>query len=183
MPQIFYFSLFFTFFSPSVALTHIAETLTIIRRRWILFILAVCCSMILIYKNTIVHPYMLADNRHYVFYVWNKFYGKYWWFKFVMVPSYLVCILIIYNSILLRSAGFRLMIAICTMSIILQKLIEVRYFIIPFLIMRLSIASVKFKLLILELIFYVGINFIVFYLFSTKEIYWNDYIYVQRLIW
>lgn len=141
------------------------------------------CSVILIYKNTIVHPYMLADNRHYLFYVWNKFYGKYWWFKFVMVPLYLVCILILYNSTLIGSAGFRLMLTICTMPITLQKLIEIRYFIIPFLITRLTITSVKFKLLILELIFYICINFIVFYLFSTKEIYWVDYDHVQRLIW
>lgn len=134
--------------------------------------------------NTIIHPYMLADNRHYLFYVWNKFYGRFWWFRFIMAPFYLLSMTILHQSISARSAGFKLIYALCTIiSIALQQLIEVRYFIIPFLIARLSTTSVKFKLIILELVFYLAINAIVFYVFSTKEIYWENYDYVQRLIW
>lgn len=140
--------------------------------------------MIVIHNNTIVHPYMLADNRHYLFYVWNKFYGKYWWFRYAMAPIYISCMVIIYQTFSMKSAGYQLIFIICTIvSLALQKLIEIRYFIIPFLLLRVSTHSAKFKLLILELILYLFINAIVFYLFSTKEIIWNDYNYVQRLIW
>lgn len=184
LSKIFYFSLFFTLFAPSIAFTYIGPAIGTLRRRWILAILAIILSMVIIHKNTIVHPYMLADNRHYVFYVWNKFYGRYSWCRFAMAPFYLVSTIILYHSISVRSAGFQLVYALCTIvSIALQQLIEFRYFIIPFLIARLSIASVKFKLIIFELVMYLTINAIIFYLFSTKEIYWNDYDYVQRLIW
>lgn len=138
----------------------------------------------IICTNTIVHPYLLADNRHYIFYIWNKFYGKYTWFRFTMVPFYLISIGILYQSIAIRSAGFQLTYMLCTiLSIAFQQLIELRYFILPFMIARLSTSSVKFRLLILEIIIYIIINTITFYIFSTKEIYWNDYDYVQRLIW
>lgn len=138
----------------------------------------------IIYKNTIVHPYLLADNRHYVFYVWNKFYGKYWWAKYSMIPMYLISLIILYYSISVRSAGFKLLFTLCTIVVIgLQQLIEIRYFIMPYLIVRLSMTSVKFRLLLLELIMHCLLNAIVFYLFTTKEIYWNDYKSVQRIIW
>lgn len=171
-------------FTPSVVLTYIEATLETIRKHWVFCTFITSLILTIIYTNTIVHPYMLADNRHYLFYVWNKFYGRFWWFKFVMAPIYLVAIIILHHSISSRSAGFKLIYALCTIiSIALQQLIEVRYFIIPFLLARLSITSVKFKLIILELIMNLTINAIVFYLFATKEIYWKDYDYVQRLIW
>lgn len=160
------------------------STLNILRRYWHLWILAGILSLIVIYANTIVHPYLLADNRHYLFYMWNKFYGRYWWFKYAMAPIYLISLTVLYQCISIRNAGFQILYTLCTIvSIALQQLIEIRYFILPFMIARLSTSTVKFRLLILELIIYLIINSITFYLFSTKEIYWKDYDYVQRLIW
>lgn len=182
--KIFYFSLFFVFFAPSVVFTHIEAALKTLKKHWMFCTFVTILFATVIYTNTIVHPYMLADNRHYLFYIWNKLYGRFFWFRFIMAPIFLLSIIIIHHSISTQSAGFKLIYALCTIaSIALQQLIEVRYFIIPFLIARLSMASVKFKLVILELVMYSAINAIVFYLFATKEIYWKDYDYVQRLIW
>lgn len=182
--QIFYFSLFFLIFSPSIAFTYVELAAKALKKHWIITIFANILLVIIIYTNTIVHPYMLADNRHYLFYVWNKFYGRFSWARFVVIPFYLLSSTILWYSISIRSAGFQVMYTLCTIvSIALQQLIEIRYFILPFLIARISSSSVKFKLLILELITYSIINVIVFYLFSTKEIYWENYNYVQRLIW
>lgn len=182
--QIFYFSLFFIIFSPSLALMYVELALKTLRKHWIKTIFANVLFVIIVYANTIVHPYMLADNRHYFFYVWNKFYGRYWLAKFTVVPFYIISLTVLYHSISMRSAGFQLVYSICTIiSVALQQLIEIRYFILPFLIVRISSSSVKFKLLILELLIYTTINIIVFYLFSTKEIFWKDYNQVQRLIW
>lgn len=167
-----------------MVVTNIKSALEVLRKHWAFCTFLVLLFGALIYMNTIVHPYMLADNRHYLFYVWNKFYGRFWWFRFIMAPVYLLSMTILHQSISARSAGFKLIYALCTIvSIALQQLIEVRYFIIPFLIARLSTTPVKFKFIILDLVFYLAINAIVFYLFSTKEIYWQNYDYVQRLIW
>lgn len=182
--QIFYFSLFFLVFSPSVAFTHILPTAHTLRKKRYYILLVCILFALIIYANTIVHPYLLADNRHYVFYVWNKFYGKYWWARYAVIPVYMISLIILYKSLSSRSAGFQLIFTLCTVvSIALQQLIEIRYFILPFLMVRLLISSIKFKLLCFELVLYAMLNVIVFYLFATKEIYWQDYDYVQRIIW
>ncbi|XP_055305543.1 putative Dol-P-Glc:Glc(2)Man(9)GlcNAc(2)-PP-Dol alpha-1,2-glucosyltransferase [Sitodiplosis mosellana] len=184
LPQIFYYSIFFAIFAPSITFKYMAPTLRILRRYWIFWILTAILSLIVIYANTNVHPYLLADNRHYLFYIWNKFYGRYYWFKYAMVPLYLISMTVLYQCISIRSAGFQILYTLCTIvSIALQQLIEIRYFILPFMIARLFASSVKFRFLILELLTYLIINSITFYLFSTKEIYWKDYDFIQRLIW
>lgn len=38
-----------------------------------------------------VHKFLLADNRHYTFYVWRKFFRKHALAKFVPTPLYLYC--------------------------------------------------------------------------------------------
>lgn len=182
--KIFYFSVFTSVFAPSMTLTYLKPVLRTFRKHWVISMIASILSIILVYNNTIVHPYMLADNRHYLFYIWNKFYGRYWWFRFAIVPLYVISVMILYYSISMRSAGFQIIYAFCTMiSIALQQLIEIRYFIVPFMIARILAAPVKFRLLIIELVMYSAINAFTFYLFSTKEIVWNDYSHVQRLIW
>lgn len=182
--QIFYFSLFFLVFSPSVALTYILPTIQTIRKRWYVVVIMAIAFAFIIKMNTIVHGYLLADNRHYIFYVWHKFYGKYWWARYSVVPIYLISLIVLHYAISVRSAGFQLVFSLCTIVAIgLQQLIEIRYFIMPYLIVRLSMTSVKFKLLLLELVMHLVLNGIVFYLFMTKEIYWNDYEAIQRIIW
>lgn len=182
--KIFYFCVFTSVFAPSMTFTHVKSVLRILRKHWVISMSACIFSIIVVYNNTIVHPYMLADNRHYLFYIWNKFYGRYWWFRFAIVPLYVVSVMILYHSISMRSAGFQIIYALCTIiSIALQQLIEIRYFIVPFLIARISAGPVKSRLIIIELIMYSAINAFAFYLFSTKEIIWNDYNHVQRLIW
>jgi alpha-1,2-glucosyltransferase len=40
--------------------------------------------------NTIIHPFTLADNRHYVFYVFRILLNK-WWIRYAAVPAYIAC--------------------------------------------------------------------------------------------
>lgn len=182
--QIFYFCLFVVFFSPSLVLNHIPLVLMTMRRRWTWIFIAGIVFAIIIYKNTIVHPYLLADNRHYVFYIWNKFYGHFTIARYAMIPIYVFALILLGHAIENKSAGFILVYSVCMIvSIALQQLIELRYFIIPFIILRLHTSVVKSRWLVVELIFYIILNFIVFYLFATKEIFWSEYEHVQRLIW
>lgn len=182
--QIFYFGFFFIFFGPSVAFTHVEATFRTLRNRWYYIPLVIVLFGAIIYANTIVHPYLLADNRHYTFYVWNKFYGRYWWGRYAIIPVYIVSLITIYHSISVRSAGFQLIFSICTFAAIaLQQLIEIRYFILPYLIVRLSTGPIKFRWLLLEFILYLVLNAIAIYIFTTKEIRWENYDFVQRMIW
>lgn len=171
-------------FGPSLAMHHLTSSLNTFRSRWYLLAPMVVVATIIVYKNTIVHPYMLADNRHYTFYVWNRFYGRYDWARYAAIPVYLFGLTTLSHALANKSAGFILIYGACTfVSIALQQLIELRYFIIPFLVLRLHMAAVKSRWILLELICYCVMNAAVFYLFATKEIHWQNYDYVQRLIW
>lgn len=183
-PQIFYFSLFSLVFGPSIAMHYLTASAQTFRSRWYLLLPMTVAAALFIYSNTIVHPYMLADNRHYTFYVWNKFYGRYEWARYSLIPIYMLGLATLSHALANKSAGFILIYSACTfVSIALQQLIELRYFIIPFLVLRLHMAAVKSRWILFELIVYCAMNAIVFYLFATKEIYWQNYDYVQRLIW
>lgn len=180
----FYYSLFVIIFAPAVVITHLATTLRFLVNKWYLASVAIVLAICIVYSNTLVHPYLLADNRHYTFYVWNRVYGRYNWAKYVIIPAYIFALTLIYKAISNKSAGFKMMYGLCaTVAIVLQRMIEVRYFLIPFMVWRLNVGSIKLRWLLVELFFYLVINAAVFYMFVTKEIHWSDYDQIQRLIW
>lgn len=182
--QLFYYTLFVIIFAPSVVITHFSATIRSLTSRWHITLLVTGAAAAIVYSNTLVHPYLLADNRHYTFYVWNKFYGRYSLARYVIIPVYIFAGTLIYHAVGNKSAGFKIMYGICaTIAIALQRMIEVRYFLIPFLLLRLNTASIRLRWLLIELILYGLLNVAVFYVFATKEIYWSNYDFVQRLIW
>lgn len=46
---------------------------------------------------SIAHPYLLADNRHYPFYLWRKIIKAHWSMKYLMVPLYVLSWFSIFN--------------------------------------------------------------------------------------
>jgi alpha-1,2-glucosyltransferase len=54
---------------------------------FVIFVAAVTIGVI--YRFSPVHKFMLADNRHYTFYVWRKFFLKHELAKFLPTPLYL----------------------------------------------------------------------------------------------
>uniref|UniRef100_A0A336LNB5 Dol-P-Glc:Glc(2)Man(9)GlcNAc(2)-PP-Dol alpha-1,2-glucosyltransferase n=1 Tax=Culicoides sonorensis TaxID=179676 RepID=A0A336LNB5_CULSO len=186
IPQIFYFSLFLTIFAPSLIISKLNSIFKLILRQWLLFLILAIAFAIIIRYNTLVHPYLLADNRHYTFYLWNRFYGKYEFARYIIIPIYLLslsCLYCLLNENQ-RSTGFTILYIVCTIaSIALQRLIEIRYFILPYIYLRLHLNNVKPKYILIELVLYLALNVCTFYLFFTKEIVWTDYKETQRLIW
>lgn len=165
-------------------LTHVRGTITVACRKWYIVAIGTVVIAIVVKFNTIVHPYLLADNRHYTFYVWNKFYGKYALARYAIAPMYALSLISLYKAINNKSAGFKLIFSICTIAAIaFQQLIEVRYFIIPFLLIRLNTGPMRCKNLLFEFFSYILINAFVFHTFFSKEIHWSDFEQVQRLIW
>ena len=110
LPQMLYIWPYFVFFSwpliyPYLSvipiglyaqLSHVAflETMLIFKRRrlvprlWLVTTsVALACTAV--HYNTVVHPFLLADNRHYMFYVF-KLLMRPWWMKYVVTPIYVV---------------------------------------------------------------------------------------------
>ena len=139
---------------------------------------------LIIQNNTLVHPYLLADNRHYTFYIWNRFFGKYDWAKFAAIPAYIFGLMSMFKAMKSSTVGFKLVFPIAIfLALCLQKLIEIRYFLVPFLFLRLDSKTVNLRNVLIELCLYLIINSATFYLFFTKEIKWKNYVETQRLIW
>ena len=54
-------------------------------------VLCLTAAMVTVHLNTIVHPFTLADNRHYVFYVFRVFILGHPISRYAVAPAYLVC--------------------------------------------------------------------------------------------
>ncbi|CAK1597981.1 unnamed protein product [Parnassius mnemosyne] len=65
----------------------------------------------------------------------------------------------------------------------LQKMIDIRYFLVPYIILRLRFVRPTYEIVSFEFIWYLIINALTFNVFFTKEIYWKDFEYAQRIIW
>ncbi|KAI1426398.1 DIE2/ALG10 family-domain-containing protein [Xylaria sp. FL1777] len=52
---------------------------------------ALAVALLIVRFNTIVHPFTLADNRHYIFYVFRYSILRAWWIRYALAPVYIVC--------------------------------------------------------------------------------------------
>ncbi|KAK7750824.1 glucosyltransferase [Diatrype stigma] len=52
---------------------------------------ALVAAIAIIRFNTIIHPFTLADNRHYMFYVFRYSILKAWWVRYALAPIYVLC--------------------------------------------------------------------------------------------
>lgn len=184
LPQLFYFAWFYLFFTFPFNHLELYPFFKLTKKNWkYIGVLSVLFGLI-VYFNTVVHPYVLADNRHYTFYLWNKIYGKYEIVRYILIPVSLFGLYCIYNNInhlnFVSQLGFLLCIVVCLVP---QRLLDVRYFILPFLLLRLQIKKTKWWQLFIEFALYVFINIVTVYLFMTKTFYWSDIREPQRIIW
>ncbi|KAF0982571.1 hypothetical protein FDP41_011501 [Naegleria fowleri] len=149
-----------------------------------LIILTPLCAA-LSYYFSYVHIFMLSDNRHYIFYLWRKFFKihisptiqlKY---CIIYSPIYVACLLLIYSEIRKqRSLIWTIVFICCTaLNLIPLPLVEFRYFIVPFLLMNLNLKHVDSSLEIkhmhtrvdiINMVWYLLINGITIYIFLYK---------------
>ncbi|KAF2117607.1 alpha-2-glucosyltransferase Alg10 [Lophiotrema nucula] len=121
-----------------------------------------------VHFNTIVHPFTLADNRHYVFYVF-RILQRHPAIKFLAVPVYYICAWAAIQTVGLgsrrtledgqraddrkpakneamgqpcQSSFILIWLATTALSVISAPLVEPRYFIIPWIMWRLHVPSI-----------------------------------------
>lgn len=185
IPQMFYFLIFYGIFGLPYVMLKLTTTVKLIFGNKLKVIILILIFLVIVHFNTVSHPYLLADNRHYTFYVWNRWYGKYNFAKYVSVPVYVFLLINLYANLKDQNCiSFLLPYSICAFIVLsLQKMIEIRYFLIPYIILRLRFAKPSALVVFCEFLLYMFLNVVTFYLFFTKEIIWKDFDYKQRIIW
>jgi alpha-1,2-glucosyltransferase len=135
-----------------------------------------------IHKFTCVHPYLLADNRHYTFYVWRRLLSTP--LAYPAIPMYLLGGWSCLSLLKTRDTLWKSLFVFCTfVSLVPQQLLEFRYFIVPYIIWRLNLVTTSMLTLTFELVLNVLINGLTIYLFLYKSFKWNTSSEVQRFMW
>ncbi|KAI8904378.1 alpha-2-glucosyltransferase Alg10 [Gorgonomyces haynaldii] len=136
----------------------------------------------LIVKNyTFEHPFLLADNRHYTFYIWRYFLKTR---RLLLVPLYAIAGFYLTRTISRLPVYWTLLYTVCLIvTLVPSPLLEFRYFIIPFFLWRLNQPLQLLELQSLEFIFSLGVNLFAFYLFLFKPFEWTHEPGTQRFMW
>jgi alpha-1,2-glucosyltransferase len=124
----------------------------------------VTCGLLAVHFNTLIHPYTLADNRHYVFYVF-RIIRLYPTIKYLAVPVYYICAWLAIQALASPSIGAEgtkakrearptsdkadrqpcqvsfiiIWLATTALSVVTAPLVEPRYFITAWLVWRLNV--------------------------------------------
>ncbi|KAL3536397.1 hypothetical protein ACH5RR_004858 [Cinchona calisaya] len=148
-------------------------------------VIALTVSFLSVHFFSIAHPYLLADNRHYTFYLWRKVIKTHWMMKYLLVPLYVYSWFSISN-ILVKTQKKMWVVAYFLASaatLIPAPLIEFRYYTIPFFFLILhSHVDDTISWLLMGLL-YIAINFFTMCMFLWRPFSWNHEPGLQRFIW
>ena len=126
LPQLFYFASFSSCFAVFHLLTpkKVLDFFRFLYRRPIIVIFFVTVAAFFVWKFTCEHRYLLADNRHYTFYVWHKIYKKHEYVKYFLIPGYLFAWWSIFNSLQHQNFLWKLVYFVCvSVNLIPQMLL------------------------------------------------------------
>ena len=138
---------FITFFSWPLLLPQVLD-MNSLRSRMPRPVIAITVMVIMtsvVHFNTVVHPFTLADNRHYMFYVFRLLLCHPL-LKYAAVPVYFLCAWLVVGALggIQPGTGERVSFVLVwlvstALSLITAPLVEPRYFMVPWLIWRLHV--------------------------------------------
>ncbi|KAM3153956.1 hypothetical protein ABEW05_005590 [Botrytis cinerea] len=192
-------------------------------------------SLVIVKYNTIIHPFTLADNRHYIFYVFRYSILRHPLIRYLLAPIYIFCFFLIFKTLSGSSYEYTsshvsspqekepeksknsnsnsknhkpssnlvlpstplstlfLLLLTTALSLITAPLVEPRYFILPFIFLRLHFPTLatspspKIKInirLYAETMWYLLINAVTGYIFLYRGFEWvQEPGKVQRFMW
>lgn len=185
-PQLFYFLTMTNFF----AIFHLCspykiwEFLKFCIRHPLFLLSFITVAFFIIHYFTYEHKYLLADNRHYTFYIWRKIYRQHEYVKYAMIPAYLYFFWSVMDELRYRDIFWKIVYCVCVIATAVpQKLLEYRYFILPYLIFRMNMRHGTALGLFHEILLCIGLNAATIYLFVSKPFSWSHEKGIQRFMW
>ncbi|CAO2822350.1 unnamed protein product [Amaranthus hypochondriacus] len=152
---------------------------------FLLGFVAFAAGVLSVHFFSIAHPYLMADNRHYTFYVWRRIINAHQLTKYFLVPVYVYSWLSILH-ILGKNRSRIWVLAYflaCAAVLVPAPLIEFRYYTIPFFIFMLNCGIDDISKWIFSAILYVIVNGFTMYMFLFMPFEWSHESGVQRFIW
>jgi alpha-1,2-glucosyltransferase len=130
------------------------------------------------------HPFLLADNRHYTFYIWQRWLGKGAVYRCALLPVYgYTAWSVLHRLCIVRSQLWTLMLVCVTAAVIVPaELLEVRYFTVPVLLVQLNSPQRSHAALLSTALACAAVNVLLVYVFLYKPFAWPDGT-VARFIW
>ncbi|KAK9466583.1 alpha-2-glucosyltransferase Alg10 [Lipomyces arxii] len=196
LPQLFYFSTFACVLSIPTIFPVISQTFNILVYRPFTFAIATSIIIVAIYTTTVAHPFILADNRHYTFYLWRKCLNATPWSRYLFAPGYGVALYIIFARAVRKGRILTSVVFFCACAAVLipSPLIECRYYIVPYMIWRMRVAILNAEGLdtrrenkvgeYVEIFWYMIINAITIGLFLGYSFEWpSEPGIAQRFMW
>jgi len=183
--QLCYFSAFFLGLTLPWAVYHLRDFPGWLSRHPLVVTIAVTVLASIIHWGTMAHPYLLADNRHFTFYLWRKVIMRHWTIKFLLIPIYIFGFYHMARCIRKTDLIFKLVVPPCIcLAVVPQLLLEFRYFLVPFLLLRSQIRPTSRICLALETLLLSAVNLITIGLFLYKTFEWPSEPGVhQRFMW
>lgn len=185
-PQIFYFLSFTLIFSLPTSLSYqrVVRFFQSLRKQALTYFVLTIVLLVLIWKFTLVHKYLLADNRHYPFYVWKRIFQRHDLVRFLLVPGYVFATWNFLDTLKHKSLFWCLAFCAClVLAAVPQKLLEFRYFIVPYLLYRVHVPLPSLLRVLLEFGLYTVVNAAALYIFLYKTFKWSDSTDAQRFMW
>ncbi|DBA70178.1 TPA: hypothetical protein ACH3X2_012222 [Trebouxia sp. C0005] len=139
---------------------------------------------LLVNKFTMVHPYLVADNRHYTFYIWKDIFARFAAARYALIPVYAYSGWSIWNIVTAQqSKSCALLMTLCTVvTLVPAWLVEFRYFTIPFAMVALHMQPASASQLRLIIAGYALTNAATVYIFLFRAFQWPDHS-IARFIW
>ncbi|CAK9185296.1 unnamed protein product [Ilex paraguariensis] len=147
--------------------------------------MAFAAGVLSVHFFSIAHPYLLADNRHYPFYLWRKVIKSHWLTKYLLVPLYVYSWFSISSTLakVQKKIWVLVYFLACAATLIPAPLIEFRYYTIPFFFLLLHSHVMDDTSWLLMGIFYVAINIFTMFMFLSRPFSWDHEAGIQRFIW
>jgi alpha-1,2-glucosyltransferase len=147
--------------------------------------------LVVVSKFTYAHPFILADNRHYTFYLWRHVFARHQLVKFLLIPVYLISFAILSDSLCKldgRMSNFNWSLLSASKSLLWQTifllataavlvptpLVEFRYYVIPILVAQLHDDSLTDVSLAMNCVANLVVNSVLGYVFLYRPYEWND---------
>jgi len=132
------------------------------------------------------HKFLLSDNRHYTFYIWKLLFRRDPLLRYAYVPVYWFSGWRLWQALVSRQkdvlwcAGYVLATALVLVP---SPLLEFRYFIVPYLLLRVHLRPSSSPYVWLELLVHTAINVVTLFLFLYRPFLDPQTKQLQHFMW